>query len=128
MNYLLLLIACSQTPAAPVDPTENLIVPKIASIATDSKSINAGADVFSARGCGGCHAFGHKVVGPDLVGVTSRRTIIWIEKMVLYPSEMTATDPVAKQLLRDHMVQMPDQGVTDDEIKLLLAYIKSQGG
>jgi cytochrome c1 len=41
---------------------------------------------------------------------------------------MTKEDPQAKKLLGELMVQMPKQGVTDEELPNLIAYIKSQGG
>jgi cytochrome c len=110
------------------DGPEDIQVPAIAEIPTDPESIAKGEQIFTARGCPACHQFGSKLVGPDLVGVTQRRSIVWMEKMILHPDEMLAKDPTAKQLLGVHMTPMPKQGVTDEEIGPLLAYIKSKGG
>lgn len=133
--------ATSSTPAAPTAPAapaaaENvgpdgpadLTVPEIASIPTDAAVIKEGEGVWNAKGCGGCHQFGSKLVGPDLVGLTQRRSLPWISKMIQHPDEMLKRDPVAKDLFKTHMTPMPKQGVTDEELPKLLAYMKSKGG
>jgi mono/diheme cytochrome c family protein len=143
---LFLLLACggesptpAPTPAAPIvtapapdavgpDGPTSIAIPAIASIATDAPSVAAGDAVFAARGCGACHQFGTKLVGPDLAGVTQRRSTPWIERMVTDPEVMTKQDPVAKGLFRTHMVQMTKQGVTPAELPNLLAFLHSKGG
>ena len=151
MSILLFLVACSKEPAptpapasstagsavAPAQPAapaagpdgpSDITVPALAAISTTAGDIAEGEKVFGARGCGGCHQFGAKLVGPDLVGVTTRRTVTWVQKMVSEPEQMTKKDPVAKDLFKTAMVQMPKQGVTEAEMPLLLAFIKSKGG
>lgn len=103
-------------------------MPLIASVSTTSADVQAGHEVWEARGCGGCHNFGTKLVGPDLVGVTTRRSVPWVERIIADPEAMTKRDPVAKDLFRSHMVQMPKQGVTDAELPQVIAYIRSKGG
>lgn len=121
--------AAPAAPAAvgPEGPT-SIAVPEIAAVSTDPAEIAAGEAVWGARGCGGCHAWGSKLVGPDLTGIFTRRPIPWVERMVLEPERMVKEDPVAKDLFRSLMVQMPKQGVTPEELPKLLAYIKSKGG
>jgi hypothetical protein len=41
---------------------------------------------------------------------------------------MIKRDPVAKDLFKTHMTAMPKQGITDEELPKLLAYVKSKGG
>ncbi len=120
----------ASAPAAPVGPDGPLTIaiPAIAAIPSDAASIAAGEKVYGARGCGGCHTFGSKLVGPDLVGVTQRRTLPWVERMILAPDVMIKEDPVAKDLYRSIMTPMPKQGVTDEELPQLLAFIQSKGG
>lgn len=153
MLVLGLLTACGGEPAAPAaapsapkaaapkaaaptpppeavgpDGPESIVVPALASIPTDAASVEAGTKVYNDRGCGGCHKFGEKVVGPDLKGVLTRRTVPWVERMILDPGTMVKQDPQAKELFKATMVEMPKQNVTEQEIGPLLAYIKSQGG
>ena len=103
-----------------------LTVPAIA-ISADPAVIAAGKAVYDAKGCGACHQFGSKLVGPDLKGVTERRSPVWIAKMIKYPEKMTKTDPVAKDMFRSLMVQMTDQGVPESELAAVVSYLHSAG-
>jgi mono/diheme cytochrome c family protein len=115
----------AENEVGPDGPTD-LSVPTFGAIPTDADSIAKGQAVFDAKGCGGCHAFGKKVVGPDLLGVGDRRSPTWIGRMVLHPEQMTKEDPTAKGLYRTLMVQMTNQGVPEADLPYLIAYITSQ--
>lgn len=143
---LMFLLACGEKPAptpapAPAAPPPvaaaptvgpdgpaSITVPALTAISTDPADVSAGEAVWAARGCGGCHAFGSKLVGPDLTGITGRRELPWILKQIAEPEKMTREDPQSKKLLGEFMVQMPKQGVTAEELPKLMAYIKSKGG
>ena len=116
-------------PEAPVGPDgpESSVVPEIASISTDKAAIEAGEKVFTTRGCPACHKFEEKLVGPPLKGVTDRRSIKWMQRMILEPDVMVKKDPVAKGLFATYMTPMSKQGVTPEEMPNLLAYIKHEG-
>lgn len=65
-----------------------------------------GARVFLKR-CSGCHAItAASRMGPDLAGVTFRRSYAWMRAMMLAPDSMTAHDSVAVALKRRYKVQM----------------------
>jgi len=117
-------------PAVEVGPDgpASITVPVLDAVATDAASVEAGAKVFADRGCGGCHKFGAKLVGPDLVGLYARRTVPWVERMILDPGVMVKQDPQAKEMFRSLMVEMPKQNVSNEELPALLAYLKAQGG
>ncbi|MBM4368084.1 MAG: cytochrome c [Deltaproteobacteria bacterium] len=110
------------------DGPSSIPVPSIAEIPSDAGAIAEGEKVFAAKGCGGCHQFGSKLVGPDLNGLFARRTVPWVGRIILAPDLMVKQDPQAKKLLAELMVPMPDQNVSDEELPKLLAYIKSKGG
>ncbi len=78
--------------------------------------------------CALCHSIGQgDKIGPDLKGVTKRRSIDWIKKMVKDPETMLKTDPVAKELfIKYKNVPMIKQGLTDQEIEDVIAYLKTQ--
>ena len=44
-----------------------------------------GEELFKAKGCSACHAFGKRITGPDLAGVSKRRTRDWIVRMAMHP-------------------------------------------
>lgn len=83
-----------------------------------------GEGLFKAKGCTACHAYGKRLTGPDLKGVTMRRTATWMEHQILHPEIMTKEDPISKQLLATYMVQMSNQGLKPEEAKAVIEYLK----
>ena len=83
-----------------------------------------GAVLFSER-CSTCHNIGSgPKVGPDLLGVTTRRTKAWIAKFVRGPgAAIDGGDPIAVELAAKFTgIRMPDQPLTDPELDNVLAY------
>lgn len=83
-----------------------------------------GAGLFKTKGCTACHAYGKRMTGPDLKGVTQRRTAAWMEQQILHPEIMTHQDPISKKLLATYMVQMSNQGLKPEEAKAVIEYLK----
>lgn len=81
------------------------------------------------KACAGCHAI--KVgnhVGPDLYGVTSRRTREWLARFLASPQKLrTASDPTALALMRQFPnVRMPELGLTKLDVDDLIAYLEER--
>lgn len=74
--------------------------------------------------CLACHSIGGgKKIGPDLAGVTKKRTNDWLFSWLKNPEEMLKVDPVAKELLKEHNnLPMPNQYLNDQEINSFLKY------
>ena len=73
--------------------------------------------------CIACHTVGEGVkVGPDLLGVTHRRSDEWIGKWLKSPDTMLKSDDTAKDMLEKFKLPMPDQGLSDVEIVQLMRY------
>lgn len=90
----------------------------------DKESAGKGELIYTSK-CAGCHTLTEtKLIGPGLKGVTEIRTPEWILNMIVNPEEMTQKDPVARALMKEYLVQMTYQGVTDAEAKQLLDYLK----
>ena len=85
-----------------------------------------GEKLFTSKGCSACHGFGKKVSCPDQMGVPKQRTAQWMEQQILHPEVMTKQDPIAKQLFAQYKLQMPNQGVTPDQAKAIVEYIKKK--
>lgn len=88
-----------------------------------------GADMFRIN-CGACHSVGKgKLVGPDLKGVEARHTEAWILKWVKSSQALVqAGDKDAVKLFVDNnSIVMPDQALNEDQIKTILAYVKTGG-
>lgn len=116
--------ASSAAPSA-ADGPATITVPDI-EVSTKPDDIAAGEKMFTTKGCNACHKVGGgKLVGPDLQGVTKRRSIKWISRMVAKPEVMVKEDEQAKELFKTFMTPMANQNVNlDTELPLILAYLK----
>ena len=98
--------------------------PRAGESRADEAMAKTGESLFQSKGCSACHAFGKRVTGPDLAGVTMRRTHAWIENQILHPEVMAKQDPIARQLFALHALQMPNQGLTPDQARAVIEYFK----
>ena len=93
----------------------------------DEKLVAQGKATFDSK-CSVCHKIGERYVGPDLAGVTKRRSPEWIMNMILNPAEMTKQDPIAQELLGNFLTQMTFQNVSEAESRAILEYFRSKDG
>jgi mono/diheme cytochrome c family protein len=100
--------------------------PRAAEASVDHELAEQGEKLFKDKGCSACHAFGARLSGPDLAGVAGRRTAAWLEQQILHPDVMTKEDPISRQLMAQHALQMPNQGLTPEEAKAVIEFLKSQ--
>jgi len=91
----------------------------------DQKMADEGKAVFLAK-CSACHKISKRVVGPALVGVTTRRSPEWIMNMILNPEKMVAENPIAKKLLAEYVAPMANQNLTEAEARLILEYFRTK--
>ncbi|HTO91790.1 MAG TPA: cytochrome c [Candidatus Sulfotelmatobacter sp.] len=90
----------------------------------DESRVTAGEKLFTNKGCSACHAFGKRLQCPDLNGVTMRRTAQWMENQILHPDVMVKQDPISHQLFGQYSLQMPNQGLTPDEARSVIEFLK----
>ena len=100
--------------------------PRAAEEEIDEALAKVGEGLFSTKGCTACHAFGQKMSGPDMAGVSRRRTSEWMKQQILHPDLMVKEDPIARQLFATHALQMPNQGLTEEEAKSVIEYLKAR--
>jgi mono/diheme cytochrome c family protein len=94
---------------------------------TPNQTAAEGQVIFSQK-CAACHTIGAgKLIGPDLQGVTQRRDLDWLQRMISGPSQLIADqDPILKGLLADYNnFQMPDLGLTQTEVQAVIAYLEN---
>ncbi|MEO8386182.1 MAG: multicopper oxidase domain-containing protein [Betaproteobacteria bacterium] len=74
--------------------------------------------------CLACHSVGQgKKLGPDVAGVTRRRSDQWLARWLKSPEEMLKTDADAKTMLKEsNNVPMPNQNLSDAEIREYIKY------
>ena len=91
---------------------------------TDTNALLAarGQRIYQSKQCGGCHSFGRRQsTGPDLLGVTDRRSPEWLHAWLVNPS--APTDPTANMLRKDFGSQMPNMELSDKDADALIAYL-----
>ena len=94
-------------------------------VSAKAQTAGEGQALFSTK-CYSCHNIGSgDKQGPDLKGVTSRRTKEWLHEFVNGPAGMNSkNDPVAVDLFKKFSpTVMPDQGLTPDQVDSILALI-----
>jgi nitrite reductase (NO-forming) len=75
--------------------------------------------------CLACHSIaGGDKLGPDLHQVTARRDEAWLQRWLKNPDVMLQSDPTAKQMLAKYPIPMPNQNLSDEEIKTYIAYFR----
>jgi cytochrome c2 len=86
-----------------------------------------GEKLFESNYCSECHTIGGGVeVGPDLLGVTEKRDIEWLKRMILYPGEMERTDSLAKKLYQEYdELGMEIEQLTEEEVEAIIRYIET---
>lgn len=85
----------------------------------------AGETLFTQK-CASCHRIGGgNLVGPDLLGVTTRRDPAWLARWIKEPDKVLAAgDATATQLFADfNQIPMPNLGLSDSEVAALIAYL-----
>ena len=91
---------------------------------TDPEAV-AGKQAFESK-CLACHSVGEgKKLGPDVAGVTKRRSREWLARWLKEPEKMLQTDADAKAMLKEYNnIPMPNQSLGDAEIKQYQKYFE----
>ncbi|MCO6057833.1 SCO family protein [Pseudomonas sp. MOB-449] len=89
----------------------------------------AGRFLFRSA-CSACHTIGRgEALGPDLQGVTQRRSKDWLRRFIKAPDQMLEQkDPTAMELfVRYNQVRMPNLRLGDEDVEALIHYLEQQG-
>jgi cytochrome c len=91
----------------------------------DKSMVENGQKIFKNK-CSACHRVDKKFIGPSPTGIMDRRSPEWIMNMILNPQEMTAKDPIAKELLAQfNGLPMADQNIKEEEARAILEYFRT---
>jgi len=91
-------------------------------------AIDKGQFLFESR-CAACHTLGGgDRLGPDLLGVTTRRERGWLARYLAEPEKMRAEgDPIATSLFKKYKpVRMPNVELGTDDVAALLSYLEAR--
>ena len=58
------------------------------------------------------------------IGVTRHRDEAWLSRWMKNPEQMLQTDPLAKEMLANYKIPMPNQNLSDEEVREYIAYFK----
>jgi mono/diheme cytochrome c family protein len=91
----------------------------------DAVKAKAGEAVVGVK-CASCHKMtDEKLVGPGWKGVTVRRAPEWIMNFISNPDPMIEKDPAVQAQLELCLVRMPNQGLSDDEARNILEFMRN---
>ncbi|MBK8846291.1 MAG: cytochrome c [Bacteroidetes bacterium] len=94
----------------------------------DVKMATIGKEVYDVK-CASCHRLNdEKLVGPGWKDVTQRRTAEWVMNFSTNPDEMLDKDAIAKGMLEECLVRMPNQSLTDDDARSVYEYMRENDG
>jgi cytochrome c len=100
--------------------------PRAGEAPVDAGQVAEGAKLFQTKGCSACHGWGVRLSCPDLKGVTTRRTSLWMQNQILHPEVMTKQDPISHGLMATYSLQMPNQGLTPDQALKVIEHLKDR--
>lgn len=90
--------------------------------------IAKGSAIYDMK-CSACHKLTDmRVVGPGWKGVTDRRTPEWIMNMTLNVDVMLEEDPEAQAMLKECLVRMPNQNLTQEDARNVLEFMLKNDG
>ncbi len=94
----------------------------------DAATAEKGEKIYELK-CSACHKLtDERLVGPGWKGVTKRQTPTWIMNFVTNTDEMITKDPKAQAMLEICMVRMPNQGLSDDDAREILEFMRKNDG
>jgi protein SCO1/2 len=85
-----------------------------------------GKDLYNSR-CASCHSFGEgDSLGPDLLGIASKRDQDWLARWIREPDVMIkAKDPLALALYEKYnRLPMPNIRLTDEQARAIILYME----
>ena len=91
-------------------------------------NVGAGEYLFASR-CSACHSLGQgDKMGPDLLGVTTRRERTWLLRYIQVPDQVLASgDPIAKALNQKYQnARMPNVSLGGADVAAIVSYLETQ--
>ncbi len=93
----------------------------------DNVLASKGQDVFE-KNCLTCHRFDRELTGPNLTGVTKKRTPEFIMNMILNPEGMEKENETIKELAKKYPMRMKFQNISEQDARAILEYLRKVDG
>lgn len=102
---------------------KSIVITVSVAVSSLSASAQDGEALFK-QNCSACHSIGKgKLVGPDLKGVNTKRSEDWIINFVKNAQAFSEKDADAKAMVTEYGYPMPNQNVSDADIKAIITHI-----
>ena len=102
---------------------------KVDILATLDKTMADAGHKIAEGKCLSCHKLtDERLVGPGWSGITSRRTPEWIMNFATNTEEMLAKDAVAQAQLEICLVRMPNQNLSDEDVRKVYEFMRMNDG
>ena len=108
-----------------------VVISVVGLIGSQSVFAQGSSKALYQQRCAACHSVGGgRLVGPDLAGISNRRSERWLLRWTQSSQTLIQSgDPAAKALFDEfNKIVMPDQALSEEQIKGILAYIKEAEG
>jgi mono/diheme cytochrome c family protein len=92
----------------------------------DEKLAAHGKQIFDSK-CSACHGLDQAIAGPALGGVLKGRTPEFVMNMMLNTAEMEAKNATIKAEMAKTGMPMPAPGLTQDEARAVVEYLRTTG-
>lgn len=90
-------------------------------------AVKRGKSTWASRGCGSCHGFGKKQAGPDMAGVTKRRSTAWLTRFLQNSDQVLNSDPVGIALVKEWKgVRMPKTALSEADAAAVVAFLAAE--
>jgi cytochrome c len=90
----------------------------------DRNLADRGKGIYAER-CAACHDLDKELAGPALGNVLGRATPEFVMNMILNTAEMTAKDETIKAQVEKFGMPMPPPGLSEDEARAVLEYLRT---
>ena len=122
--------AKSMVEEAPVDDGKG--IGAITEVALNSplkpNMVAHGKEIYEIK-CAACHKLtDQRVVGPGWKGITEKRKPEWIMNMTLNVDVMLEKDPTAREMLKQCLVRMPNQNLSEEDARDVLEFMYANDG
>ncbi|MCH8569076.1 MAG: cytochrome c [Balneolales bacterium] len=82
-----------------------------------------GREIFESK-CAACHQMENRLVGPPIKGLTERRSPEFLMNMILNPNDMARKHPEGQKMMREYMMVMPFQNISEEEAREIVEYFR----
>jgi cytochrome c len=94
----------------------------------NASMVENGKAVYELK-CAACHKLTDmRVVGPGWKGITEKRKPEWIMNMTLNIDVMLEEDAEARELLKECLVRMPNQNLSNEDARDVLEFMYANDG